>query len=748
MSCCSQSEFDCKLITFLKNRSGSKIPKTKKCKPKPRSNGKTTSSIRSRKHKCEVTSEGNNDNCASRKWNKRVAQHKSSDTNSFEMLSTSNILGRKYSLSSRKGLEKNAGGDMGVQKTDKKRKRKRRKKNVEQDEASRLQRRTRYLMIKMKLEQNLIDAYSGEGWKGQSREKIKPEKELQRARKQIVKCKLGIRDAIRQLDLLSSEGCIEDSVIAPDGVVFHEHIFCAKCKSRDAFPDNDIILCDGTCNCAFHQKCLEPPLATEKIPPGDQGWFCNFCECKMEILEAINAHLGTHFPANSNWQDIFKEEAALVDGKIESLNQEEEWPSDDSADDDYDPERNNKSCSCSGEGTEEHISDDASSSSILFSSSEDEDSLKPGRQVNDEPPNGDFLQGKNRSRDSENDFVDSLTNAESDDSNIYEITGRRRQRRDVDYKKLHDEMFGKDDHLAAQLSEDEDWGPGRRKHREKESDVANALMTLCENEDIHSSVVPMESKMKPPSVSDRKLFRIPPNAVERLREVFAENELPSRAVKEHLSQQLGLESEKVSKWFKNARYTALKIRKADSIHQLQSATRIPREPGGESVKIHSADQVASVDNCCLVLSATEVHVPKKFRKVCQRKKPMPVAISSKKKQHKKSGNAFPSGMSQVRPGIRNGVSLKKQINRLKRKTTLDKRVQPQSRIGTFNVNEMKNKEQLYVTELERLCCLEEKIERVKKVLSSICNDKSHVSDEILDRQQVIYVPVAEVKEKV
>ncbi len=44
--------------------------------------------------------------------------------------------------------------------------------------------------------------------------------------------------------------------------------------------ENDIILCDGMCNRAYHVKCLVPPVNPEELPE-DEGWLCPACDRKV-----------------------------------------------------------------------------------------------------------------------------------------------------------------------------------------------------------------------------------------------------------------------------------------------------------------------------------------------------------------------------------------------------------------------------------------------------------------------------------
>ncbi|GFP88605.1 pathogenesis-related homeodomain protein [Phtheirospermum japonicum] len=357
----------------------------------------------------------------------------------------------------------------------------------------------RYLLHRIKYEQNLIDAYSAEGWKGQSLEKLKPEKELQRAKSHILRYKMRIRELFQRLELSLAVGKLPESLFDSLGEIDCEDIFCAKCGSKDLTLDNDIILCDGACERGFHQFCLEPPLLKEHIPPGDEGWLCPECDCKVDCIDMLKDFQGTKVSITDSWEKIFPEAAAdasgmKLDGASGSL-------SDDSEDDDYDPDKHNTDDKVEGDQSSSNESDyfsapDDSTAPLnnndkflgLPSDDSEDDDFDPSapdqdedEQVNQDGSSSDFTSdsedldalleddsghGEDVARippstgsKEENSTVGRRKGQSLKDELSYlmetsaePVSGKRHVER-MDYKKLHDETFGN----SSSDSSDEDF---------------------------------------------------------------------------------------------------------------------------------------------------------------------------------------------------------------------------------------------------------------------------------------------------
>ena len=54
--------------------------------------------------------------------------------------------------------------------------------------------------------------------------------------------------------------------------------------------DNDIILCDGACRRAYHERCLDPPLDAAALPE-DEGWLCPGCDAKVRAQSPVGQDL-------------------------------------------------------------------------------------------------------------------------------------------------------------------------------------------------------------------------------------------------------------------------------------------------------------------------------------------------------------------------------------------------------------------------------------------------------------------------
>ena len=50
--------------------------------------------------------------------------------------------------------------------------------------------------------------------------------------------------------------------------------------------ENDVVLCDGPCNRAYHFWCVRPPLREADLND-DEGWLCPGCDAKVTAAHAL-----------------------------------------------------------------------------------------------------------------------------------------------------------------------------------------------------------------------------------------------------------------------------------------------------------------------------------------------------------------------------------------------------------------------------------------------------------------------------
>ncbi|CAM8971666.1 unnamed protein product [Rhodiola kirilowii] len=521
-------------------------------------------------------------------------------------------------------------------------KKKRLRENTD-DVFTKMRKQMRYTLNKIQYEQSLIDAYGGEGWKGLSVDKLKPEKELQRATSEILRYKLRLRDIFQRLATICAEGSFPESMFDSEGLLDSEDIYCTICGWTELSADNDIVLCDGECNRAFHQMCLKPPLLTEEIPPDDQGWLCPGCDCKFDCTEMLNDFFGTDLSMKDDWTSIFPEAATTAAG----ASAEDEilgLPSDDSEDDDFDPENldvdEKVEVDKSGEGHESSEGEESTSDESDFTSDSedlgdfikkeqlegnplddsdeedddyDPDAPQPDEQNKEESSNSDFTSASD-------DFVPEADNAASTiNENSQELlaaveteqespgpASKKRDLERLDYKRLYDETYG---NASSDSSDDEEWtdvGPSKKiKNKNERSGSTFPKDNIRTSEDDEQSTdaerklqesdhgtprscKKLKSSFENGSTSKGSRSTLGETATQKLNEAFQMNQYPERAVKENLAKELGIPYQKVDKWFGNARWSFN--------HPLHARTVSKSNVSKKSPALASSDSKADIIN--------------------------------------------------------------------------------------------------------------------------------------------------------
>ena len=161
-------------------------------------------------------------------------------------------------------------------------------------------------LSKIRYVDQLIQSYEGSAWSGfagaqNAGRKIKPRDELRKAQLRRLEARARIRSEIIAAEGLNAHHVslvaagVGAATVGGEGYALDD-IFCASCRGKDSeMADNDILLCDGPCQRAYHAQCLTPPLDAAQLASvlqgdEDEDWFCPQCDAILACLDAVNDH--------------------------------------------------------------------------------------------------------------------------------------------------------------------------------------------------------------------------------------------------------------------------------------------------------------------------------------------------------------------------------------------------------------------------------------------------------------------------
>ncbi|QDZ23198.1 homeobox domain-containing protein [Chloropicon primus] len=410
-------------------------------------------------------------------------------------------------------------------------------------------RRVMSQISRIKKETWLLETYEMEGWRGASKEKLKPKGELERARNAIEQAKTVIQDNMKFIEEGGGFMAIPREKYTASGQLDEKDIFCAKCLGVDAPDGNDIILCDGFCGRAYHQKCLDPPLKLEDLPPDDEGWLCPSCCAKADCVYYLNNLMGTAMPLEVPWHAIYSAKPEDSDsdaapgrkarregrssGGGESGNGGPDFlqmdlPSEESEDEDFEPSSSDQTPGTFRDAMSfgGSSSDDDSRGHWSGASSSEEGEADGRRGIRNEwtPP-----------LPSDEEYTDI-----DEEEEVVELVEGKRRRKRVDYKKLNEALFGETEAYEGELVSDNEWDPLRGSPTPQKPSKSGG------------------SKKSKASKTGIKRTKFPEDAVKRFRTIFAETPTPAMELRKGLSKEYGLTPTQVNMWFASERFKVKK----------------------------------------------------------------------------------------------------------------------------------------------------------------------------------------------